>query len=79
MESEVRDNVFEMRRIDETDLPPANASDLDEPRWSVVSFDQREASGLTYHQAVELITELDSHSVAGLCLVTDEAASRMRP
>jgi hypothetical protein len=51
--------------------------ELDEPRWSVVSFDQMEAGGLTYLQASKLMGELDSHKIAGLCIVTDEAAERM--
>jgi len=51
--------------------------ELDEPRWSVVSFDRREGAGLTYVQAIELLNELDSRKVAGLCIVTDRAAARM--
>lgn len=53
-------------------------SELDEPRWSLVSFDQIEAGGLTYRQASELMTLLDSHGIAGLCVITDEAAARMK-
>jgi hypothetical protein len=45
--------------------------------WSVISFDRCEASGLTYKAAVEKITELESQKVSGLCIVTDEAASRV--
>ena len=51
--------------------------ELDEPRWSVVSFDRREGGGLTYSKAVELLNELDCRKVAGLCIVTDQAAERM--
>jgi hypothetical protein len=51
-------------------------SELDLPIWSVVSFDKLEASGLTYTTAYNLLEELESRKVAGLCLVTDEAASR---
>lgn len=55
---------------------PAVGSRLDEPCWSVVSFDKLEAGGLTYAQAEELMATLDTESVAGLCIVTDEAAAR---
>lgn len=53
------------------------ASDLDDPDWSVVSFDQREAGGLTYGQAEIAMSQLDSRGVTGLCIVTDEAARRI--
>lgn len=57
-------------------LPPA--SDLDNLRWSVVSFDKCEAGGLTYDRAESVMSELDSLGVTGLCIVTDEAAKRVR-
>ncbi len=58
------------------DVVPAVGSRLDEPCWSVVSFDKLEAGGLTYAQAEELMSALDTESVPGLCVVTDEAAAR---
>ena len=51
--------------------------DLDDARWSLVSFDRREAGGLTYAQAVHLMSELDAMDVPGLCIVTDEAAGKL--
>jgi hypothetical protein len=51
-------------------------SRLDQPVWSVVSFDKLEAGGMTYRQAEELLAALDAEEVAGLCIVTDEAAAR---
>jgi hypothetical protein len=60
------------------DLPETVHSELDESRWSVVSFDKPEAGGLTYSKAVEFMSKLDSNRVAGLCIVTDEAAERLR-
>ena len=63
---------------------PANAatieavSDLEQPRWSLVSFERREAGGLTYNQAVALMAELDNHGMPGLCIITDQAASRLK-
>lgn len=57
--------------------PLGSDCELDEPRWSVVSFDKMEAGGLSYARASALMNELDSHGVTGLCVITDEAASRM--
>jgi len=50
------------------------ACDLADPKWSVVSFDEVEAGGLTYAQAVNLVSELDSSGIPGLCIITDNAA-----
>jgi hypothetical protein len=52
-------------------------SELDQPSWSVVSFDACEAAGLTYHAAVQLLAEKEEAGVYGLCVVTDEAAKRI--
>ncbi len=52
-------------------------SELDLPQWSVVSFDKSEASGLTYPTAVKLMSEKEAAGVYGLCIVTDDAASRI--
>ncbi|HVF48163.1 MAG TPA: hypothetical protein VNA17_11400 [Pyrinomonadaceae bacterium] len=54
------------------------ASELDEGCWSVVSFDKREAGGLKYDEAIEVMVELDSFDVNGLCIVTDSAAERVK-
>ena len=53
-------------------------SELDLPVWSVVSFERCEASGLTYTEAMQKLAELEAKKVSGLCVVTDEAASRVR-
>ena len=53
-------------------------SELDMPIWSVVSFDACEASGLTYQAAVKMMAEKDAAGVYGLCIVTDEAAARVK-
>lgn len=63
--------------LDEARVAARVPCDLDEPLWSVLSFDKREAGGLTYAQAVALMSELDAHGIAGLCLVTDAAAERV--
>jgi len=55
----------------------AQICELDEPRWSVVSFDEIEAGGLTYRQAAALQSTLELNDVNGLVIVTDEAARRV--
>lgn len=55
------------------DLP----NELLQPVWAVVSFERCEASGLTYSEALQKIGELESRSVAGLCIVTIDAAARI--
>ena len=57
---------------------PLILSELDQPRWSVVSFDRCEANGLSYRQAAALMDDLDSRGVAGLCIISDEAADRIK-
>ena len=52
-------------------------NELEEPRWAVISFERREGAGLTYKQAAQLLGELDSRKVAGLAIVTDEAAAKV--
>ena len=53
------------------------ASELDKRVWSVITFDSRAASGLTYAQAAEKLEKLKAEKVSGLCIVTDEAAARI--
>jgi hypothetical protein len=52
-------------------------SELSEPRWSVVSFDAVAVSGLPYEEARNWLEKLGKQNIAGLCIVTDEAAARM--
>lgn len=54
------------------------ASELDEPIWSVVSFERVEAVGLSYAQASKLMSELDGRKVPGLCIVANAAAARIK-
>ena len=53
-------------------------SELDSQLWSVVSFDKCEASGLTYNAAAELMSKKEAAGVYGLCIVTDDAALRIK-
>jgi hypothetical protein len=55
-----------------------NNSELDLPLWSVVSFSGVESTGLTYQEARKLLDKLESNKVAGLCIITDMAADRLR-
>lgn len=51
--------------------------ELGEGRWAVMSERGREASGLRYDEAIERERALKTEGVSGLCIVTDEAASRL--
>jgi hypothetical protein len=87
VEEERRESIFDIEPVpampailaDHGPESPAAepACELDGPRWSVVSFQGIEAGGLAYYQASALVHELDSHGIAGLCLVTDDAAARI--
>lgn len=66
----------QQQKSDETtseDFP----GELTAARWSVVSFDSRLAGNLTYDKAVKKIKRLQAKKVAGLCIITDEAAARI--
>ncbi|MGH9941278.1 MAG: hypothetical protein ACRD9R_02845 [Pyrinomonadaceae bacterium] len=52
-------------------------SELNEARWSVISERGREASGLSFAEAMRLVGDLQSRKVYGTCVVTDEAAGRL--
>jgi len=82
MENESRDDILELPRLDEPavkpNVPSAPDSELSEQRWSVISFERREAWSLTYSRAVELLSKLEADGITGLCIVTDEAAKRIR-
>ncbi len=82
MENQASNNYRETREIEVESgsaFPMASDCELDDPRWSVISFTQVEAGGLTYKQAAALMSELDSYDAPGLCIVTDEVAERIRP
>ncbi len=52
--------------------------EIESPMWAVVSFEKTEENGLTYGEASQKIAELETRRVPGLCIVTDEAAARIR-
>lgn len=62
----------------EAETETSHQSEMELPIWAVVSFDRVEGNGLTHSEALRLLEELEARSIAGLCLVTDEAALRFR-
>ncbi len=54
------------------------SGDFASPRWSVIDSESCQASGLSYESAIEKVREL-SAMMHGLCIVTDQAANRLRP
>ncbi len=53
------------------------ASELGMEKWSVVSDRGCEATGLTHEDARRLVHRLAGDGRHGLCIMSDEAASRM--
>ena len=51
-------------------------NELEQPIWAVISFDKIEATGLSYSEAADLLSDLRKQGVYGLALVTADAASR---
>lgn len=64
-------------RSDESASVEDSTSEINEPHWSVVSFEKCVAANLTYAEAVAEIERLRKQRVSGLCIVTDEAAARI--
>ena len=54
------------------------SSDLEKHRWSVISERGCEETGLTHEEARRLVHRLGGEGRHGLCIMTDEAASRIR-
>ena len=73
MKKKKAENTDEISAAEET-----NESELELPVWSVVTFDRCAASGLTYADAFEKLEKLKAEKVSGLCVVTDEAAARLK-
>ena len=51
--------------------------ELNETRWSVLSERGCEAAHLSYAAAAQLVAQLTREPVFGLCIITDEAATRL--
>ena len=54
-------------------------SDLQNENWAVLSERGCEASRLTHEEARRLVHKLATEGRHGLCIVTKEAAERLRP
>lgn len=84
MENEETENPSEARTAQEIVVPAVEQvadentlCELDEPRWSVISFEKRVGKNLKYPDAAAMLEKLASEKVSGLCIVTDEAAEKM--
>ena len=53
-------------------------SELDQQLWSVISFEKCETSGLTYSEAMAKLNDLERRDIAGLCIVTNDVAARLK-
>jgi hypothetical protein len=53
------------------------SSELEINRWSVISERGVEASSLNHEEARRLVHRLGGEGRHGLCIITDEAATRM--
>ena len=63
--------------MDEEKAAEASLDELDQPIWSVISFERCEAERLVYEEAFKKLEELETQRIAGLCIVTDAAAARV--
>ncbi|MFS8084973.1 MAG: hypothetical protein ACMG6H_05035 [Acidobacteriota bacterium] len=52
-------------------------SELGSAKWTVISDRGCEANGLTHEEARRLVHRLAGEGRHGLCIITDEAASRI--
>ena len=59
-----------------TDTSPT--SELELPIWSVISFERVETGGINYAAAIRLMSELETRGIPGLCIVTTDAAARIK-
>ncbi len=60
--------------VSDEDFP----SELNQLHWSVVSFESCLAGNLIYEEAAKKLEQLAAEKIAGLCIVTDEAAARIK-
>jgi hypothetical protein len=54
-------------------------SDLGKEQWAVISDRGVEATGLIHEEARRLVHRLAGEGRHGLCIMTDEAVSRLNP
>jgi hypothetical protein len=80
----VMEDSTEEEKFEETEtaqeVAPAEeeeSKELRELRWSVITFENCAVKGLTYEEALNWREKLYNQGLAGLCIVTDEAAKRV--
>lgn len=61
-----------------TDSEEILISELNQPIWAIVNFEKCEINDLSYAEAVQKLIELEKKGVFGLCLVTNDAAQRVK-
>ena len=54
-------------------------SELNEQTWAVISERGCVARNLVYEEAVRVVRKLSGEAARGLCIITNEAASRLPP
>ena len=64
--------------LDGQDAPEDTPCELRENRWSVVSFEGVVKSGLDYSEAEKLADAKNKSGTSGVCIITDEAAARIK-
>lgn len=62
----------------QTQTQPEPSNELDSPVWAVISFERVEAGGLDHASASRLMEALQEKDVPGLCIVTNDAAERIK-
>lgn len=81
MENDEEEMNMETQTAQQTEVAPteneAVLSELHQPIWSVVSFEEVIKNGLTYDEALNEMERLISEKVSGLCIITDEASARL--
>ncbi len=70
-------NSAEVELSENVDSSREFSSELNDSRWSIVTFEGVALRGLPYAEALKKIKSLDKQKVSGLCIVTDEAAARV--
>ena len=64
-------------KAEQTENEPVN--ELREQIWAVITFEQCAARDLTYLEAEQKLAELKARKVAGLCIVSNAVADRLKP
>lgn len=68
----------EIKKLAEEQEKEIVLSELHQNVWSVVSFEKCIKGNLTYDEALAEMERLKAEKVSGLCIITDEAAERIK-